>query len=123
MAQSHSKFKFFSFKPGKDGRITSTARNSVKKFVEKAGVAVKSVGVEYVEETGSVLLSLGYSDKEKGYPVELTTIVIPAAFGPGFRVSALEGAFEAAAKGVKNVICHEFYVKGPDVHAVFLTRA
>src|SRR5262249_55227538 len=73
--QVHGKFKVFSGKLASDQTLGSLGA-SVEGWVKAAKVAPKSIGVEYIEHSGSLLLSIGYRDDEPAYPVKLATVRI-----------------------------------------------
>jgi hypothetical protein len=122
--QVHNKFKVFSGTLGADRTMGGLARE-VESWVRSAKVAPKSIGVEYVEAAGRLLLSIGYRDDEPGYAVALTTVEvgrIEALDAPG--LAKVEQAMAAATAKLNDVICHELYVTGSnELLMVFMTRA
>src|SRR5271157_3676085 len=107
--QVHSKFKVFipaSGVPYADAMSQLSAK--VEEFTSHDNVAAKSVGVEYMEGTKQLILSVGYRDDEPGYKAKLVSI----SLGTHIRLEPelIEAAMTKAAEGVENVICHEFFV-------------
>src|SRR5271166_295265 len=99
-AQTHNKFKVFV------GSALGGILNQIDAFTKEGKIAAKSLGVEYLESTSRLVLSIGYRDDETGYPVKITSrslgklnVESPAE---------IEAAMEGAASDVQNVICHEF---------------
>ncbi len=109
--QVHSKFKIFAGDLAPDKTIGGLA-DEVAKFVKKKKVAPKSIGVEYVESLKRLVVTLGYRDDEKPYPVKLTCVslgkVTDLTQGDGLK--KVEKAMAKASKKVANVICHELYI-------------
>lgn len=108
--QVHAKFKVFTGALEKDGTL-GTLAGQVERWVAAERVAPKSIGVEFLESAGVLILSVGYRDDEPPYPVQLTSTRIgsvesvdPAA------LEKIEKAMANASSTLKNVICHELYV-------------
>lgn len=107
--QVHSKFKVFIPEAGiAYGEAMRRIAGMVEEFARTNAVAIKSVGVEYLEHSKRLVLSLGYRDDEKlGYPVKLTSVSLGRL---QLRPEEIEQGMSKAADGVENVICHEFFV-------------
>jgi len=106
--QVHSKFKVFVPEAGlTDQEAMQRLGSMVEGYAHASGVAIKSVGIEYIDASKQVVLSLGYRDDEPGYPVKLAAIPLGKL---GTRPDEIAAAMEKAAAGVENVICHEFFV-------------
>lgn len=106
--QVHELFKVFIPEAGIPyseamGRIA----DMVKEFTKDGKTAAKSVGVEYIEKTKQIILSIGYRNDEPGYPVRLVSRSLGR---PPLRSDEIEVAMGKAAENVQNVICHEFFV-------------
>jgi hypothetical protein len=123
-AQVHNKFKVFSGPLGADRTIGALA-SEVESWVRSAKVAPKSIGVEYVEAAGRLLLSVGYRDDEAGYPVKLETVKVGRVETlDKAGLSSVEQAMASATSKLKDVICHELYVTDRnELLMVFMTRA
>ena len=120
--QVHEKFKIFAGKPAKDKSI-GTLADEVAAFAKKSKVAAKSIGVEYVESSGQLLITLGYRDDAESYPIQLHSVGLGKVDGLAKDFSALEKAMAAAAAKHRNVICHELYVTGDgDFFLVLMTH-
>ena len=120
MTQSHSKFKVFISEPGKNGLLNEDVPVAISRFVDQHNVAAKSIGVEFVEASGKVLLSLGYAEGQGTHQVTVKTVSLGKL---GLEAAAIESALETAASGLTDVICHEFYVDGSgNFVAVFLQK-
>jgi hypothetical protein len=92
--------------------------------VASAKVAPKSIGVEFLEGTGSLLLSVGYRDDEAAHTIKLASVLIgkldtTSAAG----LTKLEQAMATASGKHQNIICHELYVTDEkDLLMVFMTH-
>jgi hypothetical protein len=106
--QEHSKFKVFVGTLTKSKSI-GTLANRVAKFAGDQQIAAKSIGVEYLESSGQLLISLGYRDDEPYYPIQLHCTRVGKLDALGSDHSALEQAMEKAAQKHSNIICHELY--------------
>lgn len=108
--QVHGKFKIFIGKREADGSIAQLARD-VETFAAKAKAAPKSIGIEYVEHTKQVVVTLGYRDDEAAYPVKLDVVSlgkVPKLEGE--EVAKLEQKMTQAAAKLAHVICHELFI-------------
>ena len=108
--QVHSRFKVFTGKLAAD-RTLGVLASEIEEWVRSAKVAPKSIGVEYLESSKQLILSVGYRDDESPYQIKLTSVEI----GPLGQLDApglakLEQAMTRASASVKNIICHELYV-------------
>lgn len=123
-AQVHRKFKVFSGPLGAD-RTMGALAGQVESWVRSAKVAPKSIGVEFVEAAGRLLLSIGYRDDEPGYAVKLHTVDVGRIEGlDQAGLAKVEQAMASATAGLKDVICHELYVTNEnELLMVFMTRA
>jgi hypothetical protein len=108
--QVHSKFKVFISEAGMPyGDAMHKIATEVEKFSCTGTTAIKSVGVEYLESSKQLVLSLGYRDGETGYPVKLTTVLLGSL---DLDPEEIEEMMSKTADTVENVICHEFFVTG-----------
>ena len=114
--QVHEKFKVFV------GADIADVGAQVREFTAGGSVAAKSIGVEYIEGSSRLLLSLGYREGESGYAVKLESRQL-GSFDPTSPVSIteLEKALDATAASSSEMICHELYVSDGSVTAVLLT--
>lgn len=112
--QVHENFKLFAGKLSASGDIHELAE-AVATWVAQTKVAPKSIGIEFIERTKTMLLSIGYRSDEAPYTVELvaTKITRVQEVGPDDLVRIEQGLAAAASKA-KNVICHELYVTDQD---------
>lgn len=121
--QAHSKFKVFVTTPDSSGGIPEDIHLAMNGFIALNKVAVKSVGVEYVEIINKIVISLGYVEGQEPYAVVLQPINLGKLDGLAPTLSeSLEVALTRAAETEDNsVICHEFYVdKDGNYVALFL---
>jgi hypothetical protein len=108
--QVHGKFKVFNGTLAPDGTLGALG-SQVENWVASAKVAPKSIGVEFIESAGSLLLSVGYRDDEPGYPIKLSAVrigTIESTDAAG--LAAIEKSMVGASAKVSNIICHELYV-------------
>ena len=117
MKQIHSKFKLF-VAPGKE---TTSLFPQVEAFARDHKIAPKSIGVEYLEHSQSLIMTLGYADDQEPHAITLHSCSVGKLDGDHAGLEARMG--EAAAK-FGNVICHELYVtEQNDVIMVFMCKA
>ncbi len=108
--QVHGKFKMFVGELDEAHKPTSLMKQ-VEAFVKQGGIAPKSIGVEYLEDDKVAVLTLGYREARKGYPVKLSVKSLGKAehLGPE-GLAALEKKLAKAAAAKAGIICHELYV-------------
>ena len=117
-SQVHEKFKVFIPEENiTEQEATRRLNNMLTAWTKDGKIAAKSVGVEYLEASKRLVLSIGYRDDEPGYPVKLSAVSMGVL--PLFP-NAIEEAMTKAASGVENVICHEFFVTGEGVFVLVL---
>lgn len=122
MSQVHSKFKVFVCTPVDSKLDPDTVAEATKFFADrKQTLAPKSLGIEYLEQTNQLVMSLGYV--EENLPTPHPTVKIDCVSLGRLIVSeaVVEAAMEDAASKVKNVICHEFYVDDGEFFMVLLS--
>lgn len=122
--QVHGKFKVFVGQLEGDHSI-STLAGQVEKWVAEKAVAPKSIGIEYVESVGKLILTLGYRDDEPGYAVRLTCVPLEKVDHlDQADLDRLEKEMAAAAARQLRIICHELFITAThDFHMVFMTQA
>ncbi|MEP6863786.1 MAG: hypothetical protein ABJE66_24380 [Deltaproteobacteria bacterium] len=123
-AQVHENFKLFTGKPDSSGNIGGLA-DSVAAWVAAERVAPKSIGIEFLERSKTLLLSVGYRrGDEEAYTIKLSSTNISRVgdIGPG-DLERIENGMAAAAAAETNVICHELYVTdGDELFMVTMAR-
>ena len=122
-AQVHSKFKLFTSTLGPGGALGKLATD-VEHFAASAKAAPKSIGVEYLEHTKQVIVSLGYRDDEGPYAIKLHGVSLGHVAKLGApEMAGLEKKMGEAADKVKDIICHELLVTTDDEFImVFMTH-
>jgi hypothetical protein len=122
--QVHSKFKLFTGSLGAGGNLGKLATD-VESFAKSAKAAPKSIGVEYLEHTKQVIVSLGYRDDEPAYGIKLHGVSLGHVAKLGApEMAGLEKKMGEAADKVKDIICHELLVTNDDEFImVFMTHA
>ena len=119
-AQVHDKFKVFVGELTPDNSLGKLA-DAVAAFGAK--VAAKSIGVEFVESANKVVITLGYRDDEKPYPIRLHTVPLGKIDLMASDFSKLEKAMADASGKVQNIICHElFLTTNKDFFLVLMTH-
>jgi hypothetical protein len=109
-AQVHDHFKVFMTTSGGAAGVSSLSAE-VSAWVSAEGVAAKSIGIEYLEATGVLVLTVGYRRDEPTYPVGLHALslgrieTLDAA-----SLASLETRMAVSAAGVKQILCHELFV-------------
>jgi hypothetical protein len=121
-AQVHDKFKVFTGELAKDKTIGKLAEE-VAAFARHSHVAAKSIGVEYIESAGRLLITLGYCDDKEPYPIKLHSVPLGKIGTLTTDFSKLEAAMAEASGKIRNIICHELYLTGDgDFVMVFMTH-
>jgi hypothetical protein len=109
-AQVHDSFKLFAGKLDSAGHIGDLAKQ-VSAWAASANVAPKSIGIEFVEHSKQVIMSIGYRSDEPAYGVTVASSKIGKIDKlDAAELTKLEGQLGKAAAGQANVICHELYV-------------
>jgi hypothetical protein len=121
--QVHSKFKLFTG-PLESGGVDGLAQKLVG-FVKESGVAAKSIGAEYLEAAGKLVLTLGYRDDEPGYPVAVRSVKLGKFESlDDASLARLEKGMSDATAGVSGIICHELFITGErEFFMVLMTTA
>lgn len=118
MSQVHHHFKVFA------GAEFDAVAQEVEAWSAGGGSAPKSIGIEYVEAAGKLLLSVGYRDDEPGYPVRLHAVSL-GTLGD-LDAGSLDGigrAMSEASRQFDRVVCHELYVTADhQVRMVFMVQ-
>ncbi len=113
--QEHDKFKIF---VGGDARDISEA---ISQFVKDSGMAAKSMGAEFLESSGKLVVTLGYTDKEQSYPVGIVDSNV-GKFEAEF-LSETETAITDAAGKLDRIICHcPYFDDRGDLHVLFMVH-
>jgi hypothetical protein len=121
--QVHGKFKLFTGKL-EGGKSITKLSEEVERFAAQTKAAPKSIGIEYLEHSKTLVLTLGYRDDESAYPVKLGTV----SLGKSSKLEAadlakLEAKLADEAAKVKNIICHELFITEDDEFiVVFMTH-
>jgi hypothetical protein len=122
--QVHSKFKLFSGPLGPGASLGKLA-TQVEEFARTAKAAPKSIGVEYLEHDGQVVVSLGYRDDEAAYPIKLQAVSLGKVESfQGDELARLERKMGEAAAKIEGILCHELLVTGErEFVMVFMTKS
>jgi hypothetical protein len=108
--QIHDKFKLFTGKLEADKTLGALA-SKVEAWVREAKVAPKSIGVEYLEDSDLLVLSVGYRGDEAPYEIKLNSLNLGKLAGYGdAELARLEKAMGEASAKFRDIICHELYV-------------
>ena len=108
--QVHTQFKAFIAPPDHEtGLLPQTLCAEVANFVTEHGVAAKSLGVEYIEHSRRIVLTLGYAKGQLTTPVRVECQKL-GPLGNAPNEAEIEAAMEVAAEATGGILCHEFYV-------------
>jgi hypothetical protein len=114
MNQTHTKFKAF-VASGTD--VIQRAEAVMNSY----GISPKSLGVEFLESSGLLVLTVGYRDDEPSFPFKITQVNLGKL---ELVDKVIASALEAAATKIDSIICHEFYVDASgEFFAVFMAKA
>jgi hypothetical protein len=121
--QVHGKFKLFTAKLD-GGKSINKLAEEVERFAVQAKAAPKSIGVEYLEHSKMVILTLGYRDDEAAYPVKLSAVSIGKATQlDAAELARLEKRMAEEAAKLGTVICHELFItENDEFMMVFMTH-
>jgi hypothetical protein len=122
--QAHGRFKAFTGTLQAD-RSLGALGDQIAAWAGEAKAAPKSIGVEYLEASKRLVLTVGYRDDEPGYPVKLTSVSLGRISKLDAEdLAGLESKMEGAAARLSDVICHELFITEDDEFLmVFMTRA
>ena len=112
--QVHTKFKLFTGSLDTTGHIGALA-SEVAAWAKAAKVAPKSIGIEFIEKSKQLILSIGYRDDELPYGIKLASAKVgPLGKLDPADLGMLETAMGEAAATTEQLICHELYVTDAD---------
>jgi hypothetical protein len=121
--QVHTRFKMFAGALQTGPSIAHLAKD-VEDFAVRANAAGKSIGIEYLEHSKTVVITFGYRNDETPYPIKLQTVALGRgnALDPA-DLTRLESRMEEEASRLQNIICHELLVtEKDDFVVVFMTH-
>lgn len=114
--KGHNSFKLFVGK-FENGTFSQDEANA---FINGSEVAPRSLGIEFLESTSEVVLSVGYESTDSNTGHELTLVELGELDTKDF--SALEARMSEEASKLDGIICHEFFVNNENqVFSLFLT--
>lgn len=101
---SHNLFKVFI------GRLDAIneIKSQLEVFVDTNKVSARSIGIEYIEQSEEVIVSLGYSSNGDYTPVTITPVDLGVVDLKD--TAKMESLMSAAATKQQNVICHELFI-------------
>lgn len=108
MSQVHNQFKVFVGIPTADNSVGDLGKQ-IEQFVDDKQVAPKSIGVEYLEATKKLIMTLGYSDDQGHTPVTISCVSL-GRVDIAQDTIALESKMSEVASQHQNLICHELYI-------------
>ena len=121
--QGYVKFKVFAGKPAADGTLGPLGAE-VEKWAASVMVSPRTIGIEYLEASASLLLTVGYRDDERGYRIKLSSVRlgrIDTTDPDG--LTTIEAWMLAASAKVRHIISHELYVTSTsDLLMVFMVH-
>ncbi len=104
--QKHNKFKLFRGVVSNSGFDSLFA--SVENFANEPNRSAKSIGVEYLEGSNELFVSLGYTESE-GESNSIKLMLSPIG-NLSENDSALEEKIYKTTLALNNIVCHAFYV-------------
>lgn len=109
-AQVHNRFKVFTAPANSLDAVAPLFRR-IEEFVAAERIAPKSIGVEFLEASRALVLTLGYRADEPAYPVRFTAVSL-GHLGEltEATLAGLEQRMGEEAGQVSHVICHELFV-------------
>ncbi|MDH5680328.1 MAG: hypothetical protein OEZ36_01980 [Spirochaetota bacterium] len=120
MSQEHKKFKLFT-KDFSSQESLKQLLKEIEKWVADEKVAPKSIGVEYLEKSKHIVMSIGYQD-DNGYKVQLSSELV-SKIDLNADYSQIEKSMAEAASKHENIICHELFITDSgDFHMVFMVK-
>lgn len=115
----HNKFKIFQGSI-ESGKLSKGLTTELKKFSSQDKVDAKSIGIEYLESSNEVIVSLGYAERRSKRKIDFKLKQI-GNLSEGSNV--LEVKAEKAASKIENIICHELFVdNGKNFHMIFMVE-
>ncbi len=108
MSQVHSKFKVFYGAPDSNNPVGNLGKE-IEDFVKEHKVAAKSIGVEYLEATKHLVMTLGYTDDQDCTPVRVSAANL-GHIDIEHEIAKLEAKMAEAAAQQHGIICHELYI-------------
>jgi hypothetical protein len=115
--QFHDRFKLFVASYAKGIGLDQLLRE-VEKWIKDEKVAPKSIGIEFLDDTKTLIMSIGYKDDE-AYEVSLTTALIGKL--DLNHLEEEEKEIGAAVLKLDNIICHELFVTDTGLlHMIFM---
>jgi hypothetical protein len=101
---SHNLFKVFK---GNLGDIAAI-KSKLESFVDTNKVSARSIGIEFIEASKEVIISLGYSKDGSHVPVTIDAVSLGKVDLND--TDKMENLMSSAADKQKNVICHELCI-------------
>ena len=113
----HENFKAFALS-FENGKFSTADKKQILKFTDQPEIFAHSVGAQYVNSTGKVVMTIGYTTKKKGKAKKYTLTVKKLG---QFQFGLLEAALTKTASKLEKIICHELIVTADDTaYAIFL---
>ena len=120
MSQEHTKFKFFTKTFNSEADVHDLLRE-VEQWGNDHQVGPKSIGVEYVESTHTIVMSMGYRSDEN-YSVKMYSEMISVIKDEG-DYGHIEADISKAAAEHPHIICHEMFITANnELYMVFMTH-
>jgi hypothetical protein len=121
MVQEHDKFKLFSAQYAANAGLDPLLRE-IEAWVKTTKIAPKSIGVEYLEGSRRLIMSIGYRDDES-YPITLQQARM-GKIDASNDFGKIEKEIAAFVSKLRNVICHELFVtETGDLNMVFMCKS
>jgi hypothetical protein len=119
MDQIHNNFKMFTAQYAKGIGLDQLLRE-IEGWVKTNKVAPKSIGIEFLEDTKTLIMSIGYRNDEQ-HEITLNTALIGKLDIDN--LTKCEKDIEEAISGLKDIICHELFVTDEGLlHMIFMCK-
>lgn len=118
MARTFGRFKLFRGLLT-DGVIDPALLEQIRNFANASDVSARSIGIEYLESSGEIIISFGFA-------VDIDPESVNFEFKKIGNVNSspldvLENVLTTEAAAFNSLICHEFFVdKAGDMYAIFM---
>lgn len=120
MIQVHGKFKMFATDYSSDTDLRELLGN-IEAWVAENKVAPKSIGVEFLEKSQNLIMSIGYRDDEH-YPITLHTVKV-GQLDPNLVFDKNEKDIAEAVKNIERIVCHELFItENDELHMILMCK-
>lgn len=120
MVQTHDRFKMFATAYSNGAGLPPLLRE-IERWVSANKVAPKSIGIEYLEGSGQLIMSLGYRDDDAYAIVLESSSMGKLDLAAGF--AKTEEAIASKVAKLEKIICHELFVtESGELNMIFMLQ-